>query len=70
MIIKYKIHKAGTPRIGIGKHGGIAPAGEWWQDTKAMCGTWTDATNATVYATNRGSLPPNGEWVEIYTNED
>jgi hypothetical protein len=70
MLVKYMIHKTGTPRIGLGKHGGIAPAGEWWKDTRTMCGAWTDAASATVYATKRGSLPIDGEWIEIYINED
>jgi hypothetical protein len=63
---KYTIHKVGTPRIQRGKYGGIAPAGEWWHGTG-----WGDSDNATTFDTNTADLlPTNGEWVEIYINED
>ena len=62
---KYTIHEIGTPRIQRGKHGGIAPAGSWWHGTG-----WGDSDNATVFDTNAEPLPANGEWVEIYVNED
>lgn len=66
--IRFMIHKAGTPRIGRNGHGGIMPAGLWWRDTRRGCGQWTSKELATVYPTNRGSLPDTGEWVEIYVN--
>ena len=64
---KYTIHKVGTPRIQRRKEGGIEPAGEWWHGTG-----WGDSDNATVFDTNSMHLMPvpDGEWVEIYVNED
>jgi hypothetical protein len=62
---KYTIHKVGTPRYKRGKYGGIAPAGEWWHGTG-----WGDSTNALVFDTQEGMHVHNGEWVEIYVNED
>jgi hypothetical protein len=62
---KYTIHKVGTPRYKRGKYGGIAPAGEWWHGTG-----WGDSDNATVFDTKEVMHVHNGEWVEIYVNED
>jgi len=65
--VLYVIHRIGTPRIQARK-GGIAPAGEWWQDTRPNCGQWGDAATATRYRTTRAALPDGGEWVETYVN--
>jgi hypothetical protein len=63
---KYTIHKVGTPRIQRRKEGGIEPAGLWWQGTG-----WGDSDNATMFNTNTAdTLPPHGEWVEVYVNEE
>jgi hypothetical protein len=64
---KYIIHKVGTPRLQRGKYGGIAPAGLWWHGTG-----WGDSENAQVWETDNTCRMPvhNGEWVEIYVNEE
>jgi len=65
--VRYLIHKIGTPRLQRTTTGGIAPAGDWWQDTRPNCGQWGDANTATVFKRLNGSrLPDGGEWVEIY----
>ena len=63
--VRYLIHRIGTPQF-RNDGGKLAPAGEWWQDTRPNCGQWGDAATATRYLSTRASLPDNGEWVETY----
>lgn len=64
--VRYLIHKIGAPVVQA-DNGRIVPSGRWWHDTKQGCGSWGLSDEATIYKTNKSSLPPDGEWVEIYT---
>jgi hypothetical protein len=65
----YIIHRIGTPRLVALRSGGVAIAGEYWQDTRPNCGQWGDATTATRYPSTRAALPDGGEWVETMAGE-
>lgn len=66
MRVAYTIHKTGTPRL-ANVNGKLMSAGLWWNGTG-----WGDSDNAMVFDTDNTSRMPvhNGEWVEIYVNED
>ena len=66
----YIIHRIGTPRLVALRSGGVALAGEYWRDTKPMCGEWGDVRSATTYKTTRAFLPDGGEWVETMAGEE
>ena len=63
--VRYLIHQIGTPKIGIGKNGGIAPAGLWWDNNNG----WGDRHSADLFpsdAPDTLNLPDQGEWVAVF----
>lgn len=65
--VRYLIHKIGTPQF-RNDNGKLAPSGEWWHDTRPKCGAWGHKDTATIYKTDKASLPIGGEWVAVFLN--
>ena len=64
MLIKYTIHKIGTPKIALKNHWSEFES-EYWNNEDG----WGHKQTATVFENNNYNLPEDGEWVEIYVNE-
>ena len=64
MLVKYTIHKIGTPKIALRNHWTEFES-EYWNNEYG----WTFKSNATVFEDKNWNLPLEGEWVEIYINE-
>lgn len=65
MLVKYVIHRIGTPKLAIKNHWSYE-ASEYWSNKYG----WSYKQDATVFDTkDNWNLPLEGEWVEIYVNE-
>lgn len=64
MIVKYQIHKIGTPKIALPNHWSYE-ASLYWNDEIG----WDHKSNATTYDNKNLTLIEDAEWVEIYVNE-
>lgn len=65
MLIKYTIHRTGTPKIAMKNHWSYW-ASEYWNNEDG----WGHKSTATIFEDKDCDLPLDGEWVEIYVNED
>lgn len=65
MLVKYTIHRIGTPKIALKNHWSYE-ASEYWNNEDG----WGHKSNLTVFEHKDYNLPLEGEWVEIYVNED
>lgn len=64
MLVKYTIHKTGTPRMAFPNHTSYWES-EYWNNKDG----WGHKSTATVFDSKDLNLPEDGEWVEIYINE-
>lgn len=64
MLVKYTIHKTGTPKMAFPNLPSYWES-EYWNNKNG----WGHKTTATVFEDKSYSLPIEGEWVEIYINE-
>jgi hypothetical protein len=64
MLVKYTIHKLGTPKMAFPNHPSYWES-EYWNDEDG----WGHKSTATTYEDENKLLPLEGEWVEIYVNE-
>lgn len=64
MLVKYTIHKTGTPKIAFPNHTSYWES-EYWNNEDG----WGHKSTATVFDSKDLNLPEDGEWVEIYINE-
>lgn len=67
MLVKYTIHRIGTPKISLPNHWTEFES-EYWSNEDG----WGFKSTATVFTEeekNTLNLPMEGEWVEIYVNE-
>lgn len=64
MLVKYTIHKTGTPRMAFPNHTSYWES-EYWNNEDG----WGHKSTATVFDSKDLNLPEYGEWVEIYINE-
>ena len=67
MLIKYTIHKIGTPKIALKNHWTYWES-EYWN----LKDGWGHKSTADVFdqeLKDHFNLPLDGEWVEIYVNE-
>lgn len=64
MLVKYTIHRIGTPRFSWRNHW-TEFACEYWNNENG----WGFKGEATVFEDKNCNLPFEGEWVEIYVNE-
>lgn len=64
MLIKYVIHKVGTPLLSFPNHWTEFES-QYWSNKYG----WAFKKHATVFETKNWNLPLDGEWVEIYVNE-
>lgn len=64
MLVKYTIHKTGTPRMAFPNHTSYWES-EYWNNEDG----WGHKSTATVFDSKDLNLPEDGEWVEIYINE-
>jgi hypothetical protein len=64
MLVKYTIHKFGTPKMAFPNHPSYWES-EYWNDYDG----WGHKSTATVFEDKYWDLPLDGEWVEIYINE-
>lgn len=64
MLVKYTIHRVGTPKIALINHW-TYDMSEYWNKERG----WSHKSLSTVYEDKDNELPDEGEWVEIYINE-
>lgn len=64
MLVKYIIHRVGTPKISLPNHWTEFES-EYWNNEDG----WVFKKDATVFEDKNWYLPLDGEWVEIYVNE-
>lgn len=64
MIIKYQIHKIGTPTIALPNHWTYNESLYWNEETG-----WDHKSKATTYDNPNLTLMEDAEWVGIYVNE-
>ena len=64
MLVKYTIHRIGTPKMAWPNHWTYF-ASEYWSNDNG----WGHKSTATIFEDNDLNLPDEGEWVEIYVNE-
>jgi hypothetical protein len=65
MLVKYTIHRVGTPKLAFPNHPSYWES-EYWNNNDG----WGHKSTATVFENKESNLPLDGEWVEIYVNED
>lgn len=61
----YTVHRIGTPKIALKNHWTYW-ASEYWNNEDG----WGHKENASVFEDTDWNLPDEGEWVEIYVNEN
>jgi hypothetical protein len=64
MLVKYTIHRIGTPKLAFPNHPSYWES-EYWNNDNG----WGHKSTATVFENKESNLPLDGEWVEIYINE-
>lgn len=64
MLVKYTIHRLGTPKMAFPNHPSYYES-EYWNNENG----WGHKSTSTVFDHNDYNLPVEGEWVEIYVNE-
>jgi hypothetical protein len=64
MLVKYTIHRIGTPKLAFPNHPSYWES-EYWNNDDG----WGHKSTATVFENKESNLPLDGEWVEIYINE-
>lgn len=64
MIVKYMVHRVGTPKVALPNHWSYWKSEYWNNETG-----WGHKSTADVFDDMNYNLPMEGEWVEIYVNE-
>jgi hypothetical protein len=65
MLVKYTIHKIGTPKFAWRNHW-TEYASEYWNSENGWGFKW----DAEIFEDKNVNLPLDGEWVEVFINED
>jgi hypothetical protein len=64
MLVKYVIHRIGTPKMAWVNHPSYWQS-EYWNNQDG----WGHKSTSDIFEDKTFNLPLDGEWVEIYTEE-